>query len=328
MSTSKNVDKFFPSKTSTRKGTGFQIIIGAIILIISIILYSVAFTEIIFYILLFIGTVLILSSFFIIINQYERAIILRVGVYRGQVDPGIRTRLPLIDNILVIDIREKVREFNAEKMLTKDNVPVTIDAILRYKIIEEKSNDALLNVENFNEMIKQVSQTTLRNNIGSSNFQEILSRREEINQNIKSIISKEAENWGVMVTGVEIRQVIIPQELEAAMSMQAQAEREKQARVTYGDSEILVAQKFLDASKIYSNNPVAYALRQSNMLYETMKIHGNTIIMVPSETLNSMGFGNLGTTIAYLNSLESGIKNSYSNKKDKDKDNLDSTVSK
>ena len=328
MSTSKNVDKFFPSKTSTRKGTGFQIIIGAIILIISIILYSVVFTEIIFYILLFIGTVLILSSFFIIINQYERAIILRVGVYRGQVNPGIRTRLPLIDNILVIDIREKVREFNAEKMLTKDNVPVTIDAILRYKIIEEKSNDALLNVENFNEMIKQVSQTTLRNNIGSSNFQEILSRREEINQNIKSIISKEAENWGVMVTGVEIRQVIIPQELEAAMSMQAQAEREKQARVTYGDSEILVAQKFLDASKIYSNNPVAYALRQSNMLYETMKIHGNTIIMVPSETLNSMGFGNLGTTIAYLNSLESGIKNSYSNKKDKDKDNLDSTVSK
>ena len=328
MSTSKNVDKFFPSKTSTRKGTGFQIIIGAIILIISIILYSVVFTEIIFYILLFIGTVLILSSFFIIINQYERAIILRVGVYRGQVNPRIRTRLPLIDNILVIDIREKVREFNAEKMLTKDNVPVTIDAILRYKIIEEKSNDALLNVENFNEMIKQVSQTTLRNNIGSSNFQEILSRREEINQNIKSIISKEAENWGVMVTGVEIRQVIIPQELEAAMSMQAQAEREKQARVTYGDSEILVAQKFLDASKIYSNNPVAYALRQSNMLYETMKIHGNTIIMVPSETLNSMGFGNLGTTIAYLNSLESGIKNSYSNKKDKDKDNLDSTVSK
>ncbi|WP_148685851.1 SPFH domain-containing protein [Candidatus Nitrosocosmicus hydrocola] len=324
MSTSKNIENIFPSKTSTRKGTGFQIIIGVIILTSSIILYTVTFLEIIFYILLLISLILIISSFFIIINQYERAIILRVGVYRGQVKPGIHTRLPLIDNILVIDIREKVREFNAEKMLTKDNVPVTIDAILRYRIIEERSNDALLNVENFNEMIKQVSQTTLRNNIGSSNFQEILSKREEINHNIKSIISKEAENWGVMVTGVEIRQVIIPQELEAAMSMQAQAEREKQARVTYGDSEILVAQKFLDASKIYSNNPVAYALRQSNMLYETMKIHGNTIIMVPSETLNSMGFGNLGTTIAYLNSLESGISN---NKKDKAKDNnSDSTA--
>ena len=328
MSTSKSIDNFFLSKTSTRKGTGFQIIIGALILILSIILYSVTLSELILYILLLVSTVLIISSFFIIINQYERAIILRVGVYKGQVRPGIHSRLPLIDNILVIDIREKVREFNAEKMLTKDNVPVTIDAILRYKIIEEKSNDALLNVENFNEMIKQVSQTTLRNNIGSSNFQEILSKREEINQNIKSIISKEAENWGVMVTGVEIRQVIIPQELEAAMSMQAQAEREKQARVTYGDSEILVAQKFLDASKIYSNNPVAYALRQSNMLYETMKIHGNTIIMVPSETLNSMGFGNLGTTIAYLNSLESGISSKSSSNKDKAKDSLDSSVSK
>lgn len=323
MSTSKNIDNFLPSKTSTRKGTGFQIIIGVIILIFSIILYTVTFLDVIFYILLLVSIILIISSFFIIINQYERAIILRVGVYRGQVKPGIHTRLPLIDNILVIDIREKVREFNAEKMLTKDNVPVTIDAILRYKIIEEKSNDALLNVENFNEMIKQVSQTTLRNNIGSSNFQEILSKREEINHNIKSIISKEAENWGVMVTGVEIRQVIIPQELEAAMSMQAQAEREKQARVTYGDSEILVAQKFLDASKIYSNNPVAYALRQSNMLYETMKIHGNTIIMVPSETLNSMGFGNLGTTIAYLNSLESGISN---NKKENAKDNNSGSI--
>lgn len=322
MSTSINIDNFLSSKTSTRKGTGFQIITGAMILIFSIILYMTTFLEIVLYILLLVSIIMITSSFFIIINQYERAIILRVGVYGGQVKPGIGTRLPLIDNILVIDIREKVREFNAEKMLTKDNVPVTIDAILRYKIIEQRANDALLNVENFNEMIKQVSQTTLRNNIGSSNFQEILSKREEINQNIKSIISKEAENWGVMVTGVEIRQVIIPQELEAAMSMQAQAEREKQARITYGDSEILVAQKFLDASKIYSNNPVAYALRQSNMLYETMKIHGNTIIMVPSETLNSMGFGNLGTTIAYLNSLESGINNG---KKEKGKNDTDST---
>jgi regulator of protease activity HflC (stomatin/prohibitin superfamily) len=313
MSISKNLDDLIPSKTSTKKGTGFQIIIGVLLLIISIIIYQITSLEALLYVLLTISIITIISSFFIIINQYERAIILRVGVYRGQIPPGIHSRLPLIDNILVIDIREKVREFNAEKMLTKDNVPVTIDAILRYQIIEERSNDALLNVENFNEMIKQVSQTTLRNNIGSSMFQEILSKREEINHNIKAIISKEAENWGVMVTGVEIRQVIIPQELEAAMSMQAQAEREKQARVTYGESEILVAQKFLDASKIYSNNPVAYALRQSNMLYETMKIHGNTIIMVPSETLNSMGFGNLGTTIAYLNSLESGIN--ISNKK-------------
>jgi len=126
-------------------------------------------------------------------------------------------------------------------MLTKDNVPVTIDAILRYKVVEDRAKDAILNVENFKEMIKQVSQTTLRNNIGSSLFQDILSKREEINNHIKSIISQESGNWGIEVTGVEVRQVIIPQELEKAMSMQSQAEREKNARVTYGESEILVA---------------------------------------------------------------------------------------
>jgi regulator of protease activity HflC (stomatin/prohibitin superfamily) len=157
-------------------------------------------------------------------------------------------------------------------------------------------------------MIQQVSQTTLRNNIGSSLFQDVLSKREEINENIKSIISKEASGWGMEVTGVEIRQVIIPQELESAMSMQAQAEREKSARITYGESEIQVAQRFLDASKIYADNPMAYALRQSNMLYESMKIQGNTIIMVPSETLNSMGFGNLAMTIGYLDNVKNALK--------------------
>ncbi len=309
MSISGNTNFSFSDDRVTRKGSGIQLIFGVLILIISVWLKLFIQTDIIIiiYILLVIGITLMGSSFLIIINQYERAIILRLGLFKKQVKPGIHTRLPLIDNVLVIDIRERVREFNAERMLTKDNVPVTIDAILRYKIMEDRANDAMLNVENFNEMIKQVSQTTLRNNIGASFFQEILSKREEINHTIKSLIEKESNNWGIMVTGVEIRQVIIPQELESAMSMQAQAEREKQARVTYGESEILVAQKFLDASSIYSNNPVAYALRQSNMLYETMKIHENTIIMIPSETLNTMGFGNLGATVAYLQNLKTGL---------------------
>src|SRR5919112_829042 len=311
MSTSKSTNFSFSEDKVTKKGSGIQLIIGLLLLIISLMLKLFTTVEInVIYVLLLVGIAVVISSFLIIINQYERSIILRLGLYKKQIKPGIHIRIPLVDKVLVIDIRERVREFNAERMLTKDNVPVTIDAILRYKIIEERANDALLNVENFNEMIKQVSQTTLRNNIGSSLFQEILSKREEINYNIKSVISKESFNWGIMVTGVEIRQVIIPQELESAMSMQAQAEREKQARVTYGESEILVAQKFLDASKIYSDNPVAYALRQSNMLYETMKIHENTIIMIPSETLNSMGFGNLGATVAYLQNLKTGLGDS------------------
>jgi len=308
-------------KLVSQKGSGSHVIIGILILIIGIGIGMFFENELITYLAIAIGIAVIVSSFLMIINQYDRAIILRLGKYNRQVGPGIQTRLPFADNILVVDIREKVSEFKAERMLTKDNVPVTIDAILRYKIIEQRAKDAILNVENFNQMIQQVSQTTLRNNIGSSLFQDILSKREEINSHVRTIIGSEASNWGIEVTGVEIRQVIIPQELESAMSMQAQAEREKNARVTYGDSEVLVAKKFEEASRVYAENPVAYALRQSNMLYESMKIQGTTIVMVPSESLNSFGFGNLGTTIAYLESTKKAAQKQKSdNSKTKSSD--------
>ncbi len=303
----------FAYKLVSQKGSGSHVIIGILILIIGIGIGLSYQNELIIYLAIATGIAVIVSAFLMIIKQYERAIILRLGKYNRQVEPGVQTRLPFADNVLVVDIREKVSEFKAERMLTKDNVPVTIDAILRYKIIEQRAKDAILNVENFNQMIQQVSQTTLRNNIGSSLFQDILSKREEINSHVRTIIESEASNWGVEVTGVEIRQVIIPQELESAMSMQAQAEREKSARVTYGESEVLVAKKFEEAAKVYSENPVAYALRQSNMLYESIKVQGNTIVMVPSESLNSMGFGNLGTTIAYLESTKKVAQKQKSN---------------
>jgi hypothetical protein len=283
-----------------KKGSGTQLILGAIILIIGMGIGLSSNSVFITYLAIAAGIAVIISSFLIIIKQYDRAIILRLGKYQKQVGPGIQARIPFADSVLVVDIREKVREFKAERMLTRDNVPVTIDAILRYRIIEDRSKDALLNVENFNEMIQQVSQTTLRNNIGSALFQEILSKRADINTLIKSVIAQEASNWGIEVTGVEIRQVIIPQELENAMSMQAQAEREKNARVIFGESEIQVASRFVDAANIYANNPIAYAIRQSNMLYESIKVQGSTIVLIPSENLNSMGFGNLATSIAYL----------------------------
>ncbi|MHB8603241.1 MAG: SPFH domain-containing protein [Nitrosotalea sp.] len=290
----------FAERLVRQKGSGSHVVLGVFILLIGIGAGLTINNPLVTYGSLALGISIIISSFLMIIKQYERAIILRLGKYQRQVGSGVQTRLPFADNILVVDIREKVSEFKAERMLTKDNVPVTIDAILRYKIIEQRAKDAILNVENFNQMIRQVSQTTLRNNIGSALFQDVLSKREEINERIKTTISSEASNWGMEVTGVEIRQVIIPQELESAMSMQAQAEREKSARVIYGESEVLVAQKFSEAAKVYADNPVAYALRQSNMLYESIKVQGSTIVMVPTESLNSMGFGNLGTTIAYL----------------------------
>lgn len=311
----------FSERLIRHKGSGYHVILGALILIIGISVGVSINNNTIIYLSLGLGLAIIISSFLMIINQYERAIVLRLGKYKRQVGPGVQTRLPFADNILVVDIREKVSEFKAERMLTRDNVPVTIDAILRYKIIEERSKDAILNVENFNQMIQQVSQTTLRNNIGSSLFQDVLSKREEINQHVKNIIANEASNWGMEVTGVEIRQVIIPQELESAMSMQAQAEREKSARVTYGESEVLVAKQFQEAAKVYADNPVAYALRQSNMLYESIKVQGNTIVMIPSESLNSMGFGNLGTTIAYLESTKKAVsKNNFKDNQSSQKD--------
>lgn len=292
-----------------KRGSVVLFLFGVLLIIIGFILkFNTLYNDNFLFLLITIGIILIISSFVFIIKQYERSIILRLGKFQRQIGPGLNYRIPFIDNVLVIDTRERVREFKAERMLTKDNVPVTIDAILRYKIIENNTKDAILNVENFNEMIQLVSQTTLRNNIGSSLFQDILSKREEINQHIKLIIGNEAKNWGIEVTGVEIRQVIIPQELESAMSKQAQAEREKNARITYGESEILVAKKFDEASKVYTNNPIAYALRQSNMLFESIKVQGNTIVMVPSETLNSMGFGNLAMTVAYLENTKKAAK--------------------
>jgi regulator of protease activity HflC (stomatin/prohibitin superfamily) len=309
-------------KIVSQKGSGAHVIAGLLILIVGVAFGLSIESDAVVYAAIIIGLAIIISAFLMIIKQYERAIILRLGRYQRQVGAGVQTRIPFVDSILVVDVREKVREFKAERMLTKDNVPVTIDAILRYRIIEERARDAVLNVENFNQMIQQVSQTTLRNNIGSSVFQDILSKREEVNQHIKTVIASEASNWGIEVTGVEIRQVIIPQELEAAMSMQAQAEREKSARVTYGESEVLVAKQFEEASKVYADNPVAYALRQANMLYESIKVQGNTIVMIPSETLNSMGFGNLGMTLAYLeNTKKAAAQSAASTSAAKAKDN-------
>ena len=150
----------------SKRASGILLIFGILVLIIGLVttLYTMNNNFVIY--LSGIGVILSIFSFIYIIKQYERSIILRLGKYHKRIGPGINYRIPFIDNVLVIDIRERVREFKAERMLTKDNVPVTIDAILRYKIIDDRAKDAILNVENFNEMIQQVSQTTLRNNIG------------------------------------------------------------------------------------------------------------------------------------------------------------------
>jgi regulator of protease activity HflC (stomatin/prohibitin superfamily) len=289
----------------TRRSPTIKIALGFIALIIFGYLYSInqqpeLFSEII----LIISVALFLSSFLIIIKQYERGVILHWGRFSRQVSEGLRFRIPYIEGAYVVDTREKVRMFKSEKMLTKDNVPVSIDSILRYKVNPEKASDAVLNVEDFDAIIIQVSQTALRDNIGSSELQDCISNRKAINTSIKAAIKEEIEHWGIEVTGVEIRNVNIPEQLEHAMSMKAQAEREKDARVIYADSEKIVAKVFEEASELYKNKPIAYALRQSNLLYESIKAKENTIIMVPSESLNHMGYGNVAMIAAYLENLE------------------------
>jgi regulator of protease activity HflC (stomatin/prohibitin superfamily) len=293
----------------TRRSPTTKIVLGLIGLIIFGYLYSIIpRPELYPEIILGISIALFLSSFLIIIKQYERGVILRWGRFIRQVPEGLRFRIPYIEGVYVVDTREKVRIFKSEKMLTKDNVPVSIDSILRYKVNPEKASDAVLNVEDFDAIIIQVSQTALRDNIGSSELQDCISNRKAINTSIKEAIKEETEQWGIEVTGVEIRNVNIPEQLEHAMSMKAQAEREKDARTIYADSEKIVAKVFEEASNLYKNKPIAYALRQSNLLYESIKAKENTIIMVPSESLNHMGYGNIAMIAAYLENLEKKAK--------------------
>lgn len=224
------------------EASGAHVFAGLVILLVGAAIGSSVGSDAVTYVLVAIGIAAIISAFLMITRQYERAVILRLGKYNRQAGRRRRPDAPPICRQRASSRhRGKGGEFYAEHMLTKDNVPVTIDAILRYRIIEERAKDSILNVEDINEMIQQVSQATLRSNIGSSAFQDVLSKREEINLHVKSIIASEASNWGVQVTGVETRQVIIPQELEAAMSMEAQIDREKDACVKYGDSEVQVA---------------------------------------------------------------------------------------
>lgn len=256
------------------------------------------------YAILGIGSIVIIAAFFVVIKQYEKGIILRFGKYIKTIDHGLQYRIPFVDRVYVVDTREKVRQFQAEDMLTKDNVPVKIDSIMKYKVKPESAKDAVLNVEDFDEIIKQSSQTALRTSIGSSELQKIIAERDEVNEKITSALTKETSGWGVQVTGVEIRNLVLPEKLENAMSSEAQAEREKRARQTYSESEIAVAENFKKASEMYADNPLAYSLRQSNMLHESLKVKGNTIVLVPTEQLNQIGYGNVAMIEAFMQQRE------------------------
>jgi len=234
---------------------------------------------------------LIVSSAIKIADQWERAVVLRLGRFHSLRGPGLFFIIPIIDSVAYwIDTRVIATAFTAEKTLTKDTVPVNVDAVLFWKVIDPKK--AALDVADYKSAINWASQTALRDVIGKTVLAEMLEGRDKISLELQKIIDDRTEPWGINVISVEVKDVLIPSGLEDAMSMQAQAERERQARVILGDSERQVAEKFGEAALTYTNNPTALHLRAMNMLYEGLKSN-STIVIVPSSALDSMQLGGL-----------------------------------
>jgi regulator of protease activity HflC (stomatin/prohibitin superfamily) len=225
-------------------------------------------------------------------NQWERVVVLRLGRFRGLEGPGLFFIIPIIETVAYwIDIRVITGTFKAEKTLTKDTVPVDVDAVLFWKVIDPQK--AALDVADYVSAINWAAQTALRDVIGKTVLSDMLEGREKISADLQKVIDERTEPWGINVISVEVKDVLIPPALEDAMSMQAQAERERQARVILGDSERQVAEKFGEAAKTYTNDPVAFHLRAMNMLYEGLKSDKATIVIVPSTAVESMQLGGL-----------------------------------
>ncbi len=232
-----------------------------------------------------------------IADQWEKAVVLRLGNYTGLKGPGLFRINPILEKVAYwIDTRIITTTFKAEKTLTKDTVPVDVEAILFWKVLDPEK--AALQVEDYQSAISLASQTALREVIGKSLLSDMLEGRERLDKELQKIIDTRTTEWGVHVSSVEIRDVLIPNELQDAMSMQAQAERERQARVILGDSERQVAAKFEEAARTYQNNPTALHLRAMNMLYEGLKEKA-TLVIVPSTVLNTMTLGDMTGTVAF-----------------------------
>lgn len=232
--------------------------------------------------------VLALLTFFSLkmANNWERFVILRAGKLSSVKGPGLFAIIPIIDSITaVIDERIQTTQFNAEQALTRDTVPVNVDAVIFWHVHDAQR--AALNITDYRLAIDRVAQTSLREMIGSSHLTELLSERKAADEVLRTEIAQKTSDWGISVNSVEIRDVAIPVGLQDAMSRQAQAEREKEARVILGSAEAAIAQKFVDAANTYGSNAAALHLRAMNIIYETTKERGATILM-PTSMVDSM----------------------------------------
>lgn len=266
--------------------------ISVSVLIISIILlvglYNLGFIDelaLIAGILFFI----ILSASIHIANQWERAVVLRMGKFKGLKGPGPFMIIPIIDQISTfIDQRVRVSAFKAEQTLTKDTVPVNVDAVVYWTVWDVEK--AALEVQEYQRAIEHIAQTGLRDTIGKHELATLLQERDKIADDLQQVLDKNTSPWGITCQTVGIKDIAIPQALAEAMSKEAQAERERRARVILGTAETEIAEKFAQASKEYTDNPVALHLRGMNMLFEGLKEKGSMVI-VPSSALDTMNLG-------------------------------------
>lgn len=224
-----------------------------------------------------------------VVNQWEKVAVLRFGRYRGLKGPGVFLIVPVVDTLSrYVDQRVRVTTVSAESALTRDTVPVNVDAILFWLVWNAEKS--ILEVEDFMGAIRLGSQTALRESIGRHQLAEMITEREMLGRELQKILDEKTTPWGITVQSVEIRDVRIPQALENAMSQQAQAERERQARVILGEAEVQVSEQFAQAARTYEGNPVALHLRGMNMLYEAMREKGSMVV-VPSSAVETMGLG-------------------------------------
>ncbi len=224
-------------------------------------------------------------------DEWERAVVLRLGKYQGLRGPGLFWVIPVIDRISYhIDQRIRTTDFGAESCLTKDTVPVNVDAIAFWVVYDAER--AALEVQAYQTAVVLAAQTALRDAIGKHDLAELIQSRKELGKILQEALDQKMHDWGIQVQSVEIRDVIIPQALEEAMSRQAQAERERQSRIILGTAEAEIASKFVDAAETYRENPVALNLRAMNMLYESIAKRGS-LMVVPSGMADSLNTGNL-----------------------------------
>jgi regulator of protease activity HflC (stomatin/prohibitin superfamily) len=231
-----------------------------------------------------------------IVRQWEKVAVLRLGRYVGLRGPGLCHIIPILETLSpYVDQRVRVTSVSAESTLTRDTVPVNVDAIVFWMVWNAEKS--ILEVENFIEAITLSAQTALRESIGRHELAQMITERETLGRELQRILDEKTNPWGITVQSVEIRDVKIPQGLEDAMSRQAQAERERQARNTLGLAETEIADKFAQAAATYQNNPTALHLRAMNMLYEAIKERGSMVI-VPSSAVETMGLGGTLATAA------------------------------